>query len=57
MLAYHDDVDHLGLERSLDLLKDQFYWPNLACTWKHTLNNVMDVLDLKVGHNRQNYIQ
>ena len=30
MLACHDDVGHLGLERSLDLLKDQFYWPNMA---------------------------
>ena len=30
MLACHNDVGHLGLERSLDLLKDQFYWPNMA---------------------------
>ena len=30
MLACHDDVGHLGLERSLDLLKDWFYWPNMA---------------------------
>ena len=30
MLGCHDDVGHLGLERSLDLLKDQFYWPNMA---------------------------
>ena len=25
--ACHDDIGHLGLERSLDLLKDRFYWP------------------------------
>ena len=29
MLAFYDDVCHLGLERSLDLLKDQFYWPHM----------------------------
>ena len=27
--ACHDDIGHLGLERSLDLLKDRFYWPGI----------------------------
>ena len=30
MLVCYDDIGHLGLERSLGLLKDQFYWPNMA---------------------------
>ena len=30
ILACHDDVGHLGLEISLDPLKDLFYWPNMA---------------------------
>ena len=25
----HDNVGHLGLERTLDLLRDRFYWPHL----------------------------
>ena len=25
----HDDLGHLGIERTLDLLRDQFYWPNM----------------------------
>ena len=29
MRACHDDTGHLGLERSLDLLKDIFYWPGM----------------------------
>ena len=26
MKACYDDIDHLGLERLLDLLRDRFYW-------------------------------
>ena len=37
MLTCHDDVVHLGLERFLDLLKDQFYWPDMAlCMETHS---------------------
>ena len=25
----HDDLGHLGIERTLDLLRNQFYWPGL----------------------------
>ena len=28
--ACHDNVGHLGIERSLSLLRDRFYWPNMA---------------------------
>ena len=30
MRACHNDIGHLGLERSLDLLKDRFYWVEMA---------------------------
>ena len=26
----YDDLGHLGNERTLDLLRDQFYWPNMT---------------------------
>ena len=28
MEAYHDDIGHLGIEKTLSLLTDHFYWPN-----------------------------
>ena len=28
--ACHDNVEHLGIERTLSLLQDRFYWSNLA---------------------------
>ena len=30
MNACHDDKGHLGLERSLDLLKDRYYWAGMS---------------------------
>ena len=30
MEACHDNVGHLGIERTLSLLCDRFYWPNMA---------------------------
>ena len=29
MKVCHDDIGHLGLERSLDLLKDRIYWAGI----------------------------
>ena len=26
----HDDLGHIGIERTLDLLRDQFYWPSMT---------------------------
>ena len=26
----HDDLGHLGIGRTLDLLRDQFYWPGMT---------------------------
>ena len=28
--ACHDNVGHLGIERTISLLCDRFYWPNMA---------------------------
>ena len=28
-IACNDDIGHLGLEKSLDFLKDGFYWPGM----------------------------
>ncbi len=30
LTSLHDDVGHLGLERTLDLLRSRFYWPKMA---------------------------
>ena len=26
----HDDLEHLGIEKTLDLLRDHFYWPGMT---------------------------
>lgn len=28
--AMHDDIGHLGMERTTELIKDHFYWPRMA---------------------------
>ena len=30
MLAYHDDFGHMGMNRTLDLLQERFFWPKMA---------------------------
>lgn len=30
LTSLHDDMGHLGLERTLDLLRSRFYWPKMA---------------------------
>ena len=30
MEGSHEDLGHLGLERTLDLLQDRCYWPGLG---------------------------
>ena len=25
----HDDLGHLGIEQTIDLIRDQFYWPRM----------------------------
>lgn len=28
--SLHDECGHLGIERTVELLKDRFYWPHMA---------------------------
>ncbi|KAF7642191.1 hypothetical protein LDENG_00262800 [Lucifuga dentata] len=30
MRSLHDDIGHLGIERTLDLLRSRFYWPRMS---------------------------
>ena len=30
ILAFHDDNGHLGMERTLGLLQERFFWPKIA---------------------------
>lgn len=30
MRALHDDFGHLGMERTLELIRSRFYWPRMA---------------------------
>ena len=39
ILTSHDDNGHLGMERTLGLLQERFFWPKMAedvCIHKHT---------------------
>ena len=45
ILAYHDDSGYLGMERTLGLLQERFFWPKMAddvhlhiCTCDRGLN-------------------
>ena len=37
--ACHDDTGHLGLERSLDLLKDKFYWAAISTNMENHIQS------------------
>ena len=30
LAGLHDDVGHMGIERTLNLVRDRYYWPNMA---------------------------
>ena len=36
--GYHDNVGHFGLDRTLDLLRDRFYWPHMMEEAKEYVN-------------------
>ena len=40
MKACHDDIGHLGLERSLDLLQDRFYWAGMSTDMENHITNL-----------------
>ena len=56
MKACHNDIGHLGLGRSLDLLKDKFYWVGMFTDMEAISRPVIDVYTLRVNHRKQNYI-
>ncbi|KAL2081551.1 hypothetical protein ACEWY4_023404 [Coilia grayii] len=37
--ALHDDMGHLGVERTLDLIRDRFYWPKMSQTVETYIGN------------------
>ena len=39
MKACHDDIEHLHVERSLDLLKDRFYWEGMSTDMENHIQN------------------
>ena len=56
MKACHDGVGNLSLERSLDFLKDRFYWAGMTTDMGTIYKLVKDVYSLKVNHRKQNCI-
>ena len=45
--ACHDDIGHLGFERSLDLMQDRFYWPNMRTQLESYIKNCDRCLKFK----------
>ena len=41
--GFHDDLGHLGIEQTIDLLRDCFYWPRMLKDMTDISNNVIDV--------------
>ena len=48
----HDDLGHLGIERTLDLLRDQFYWPNMTEDMTRHIRQCERCLQFKVSPDR-----
>ena len=50
ILACHDDNGHLGMERTLGLLQERFYWPKMAddvCTHICTCDRCLRIKQLQ----------
>ena len=50
--ACHDDMGHLGQDWSLDLLKDRFFWPNMANDIENHIRKCDRCLHFKVKTQR-----
>ena len=50
--GYHDDLGHLGIERTLDLLRDQFYWPSMTEDMTRCIMQCERCLQFKASPNR-----
>ena len=47
--ACHDDIGHLGLDRSLDLLKDRLYWAGMIADMENHIQTCDRCLCFKSG--------
>ena len=50
--GYHDDLGHFGIERTLDLLKDQFYWPGMTKDATRDIWHWKRCLQFKASHDK-----
>ena len=48
----HDDLGHLEIERILDLLRDQFYWPGMTEYMTRHIRQCERCLQFKASPNR-----
>ena len=51
MEGCHDQIDHLGKERTLELLSDIFYWPDMQDDVISYINSCLRYLRRKIEHN------
>ena len=56
MKACHDDIGHLVSERSLDLLKDRFYWAGMTTDMENHIQTYDRCLCYKCKPRKQRYI-
>ena len=55
MSVAHNDVDHLGLKQMLDILWDQFYWPNLEGESTHPIYTCESCLRFKGKKDKEEF--
>ena len=48
----HDDLGHLGIERTLDLLRDQFYWLSMTEDMTRHIRQCKRCFEFKASPNR-----
>ena len=53
ILACHDDFGHLGMEKTLGLLKDQFFWPKMSEDVRLHIRSCEQCTKFKQPHERE----
>ena len=48
----HDDLGHIGVERTTDLLRSRFFWPKLACDTEQYIKNCGECITRKTPCHR-----
>lgn len=48
----HDDMGHLGVERTTDLIRSRFYWPKMACEVEQYIKNCGECITRKTPCSR-----